>query len=63
MKNDRSLEKECKHDLVELTKGFIYGNNGYSPTILKCTKCKKVFRVELGRYSDRLREMKVKGKE
>jgi len=33
---------ECEHDLKELSKGF-RGTSGYSPTLLKCKSCKKVF--------------------
>jgi len=39
---------KCKHDLIEISRGFKTGMGSYSPTILKCKKCKKHFQILIG---------------
>ncbi len=49
---------KCKHRFIEVSKGFkIFC--GYSPTILQCSKCSRLFHVFVNKYMDFVRQMRI----
>lgn len=52
---------KCEHDLIELSRGAV-GNKGYSPTLLKCKKCKQLFQVRLNRDKNYIIPIEIEDK-